>query len=163
MIPLIPQNCRSDLTVRKQTVMKRFFCLLAFLLLCAGCSKTWKDPGSTVPASELPIAVIASVPNAYNGAGIIIKGVVWDLVSDELTYADGDLTETISYFFFKVADQKGNFVNVYAEGPTGLKEGDIVEVKGIYRKDMTTQKRYFRNEIEAVKVKVTGSSNKAAE
>lgn len=140
--------------------MKRIFCLLAVLLFCAGCNRTWKDPGTTVPASELPIAVIASVPNAYNGAGIIIKGVVWDLVSDEFTYTENDLEKTVSYFFFKVADQKGNFVNVYAEGPTGLKEGDMVEVKGIYRKDMTTQKRYFRNEIEAVKVRVTGPSKK---
>ena len=142
--------------------MKRIFYLLAFLLVCSGCSRTWKDPGATVPASELPIAVIASVPNAYNGAGIIIKGVVWDLTSDELTYTEDDLEKMVSYFFFKVADQKGNFVNVYAEGTGDLKEGDMVEVKGIYRKDMTTQKRYFKNEIEAVKVKVTGSSKKSA-
>ncbi len=163
MSPLISTYIKSDFIVCKQTVMKRTFFLLAFLLFCSGCNKTWKDPGLTVPASELPIAVIASVPNAYNGAGIIIKGVVWDLVSDELTYTLNDAEETVSYLFFKVADQKGNFVNVYAEEPAGLKEGDIVEVKGIYRKDMTTQKRYFRNEIEAVKVTVTGSSIKAAE
>ncbi len=133
---------------------------LIFLFLTASCNKGWQDPNTTVPASELPVATIVAAPNAFNGAGVIVKGVVWNIVNDEFTYTDNGDERTVSYSMFKLADKKGNFVTVYTESLEDVKEGDLIKVRGIYRKDMNTQKRYYVNEIEAVDIQVIESQVK---
>lgn len=125
-----------------------------FLFLTVSCDKEWQNPNTTVPASELPVATLVAAPNAFNGAGVIVKGVVWDIVNDEFTYMDNNAEKTVSYSMFKLADKKGNFVTIYTESLEGVKEGDLIKVRGIYRKDMTMQKRYYANEIEAVNIQV---------
>lgn len=132
-----------------------------FLFLTVSCNKAWQDPNTTVPASELPVATLVAAPNAFNGAGVIVRGVVWNIVNDEFTYTDNNAEKTVSYFMFKLADKKGNFVTIYTELLEGVKEGDLIKVRGIYRKDMNTQKRYYVNEIEAVDIQVIESQVKA--
>jgi hypothetical protein len=118
------------------------------LPLITGCAKEWQNPDTALPAKKLKITSILVSPHAYDSAGVIVEGKVWDLTFNILEEKDSETP----YTSFKIADKDGNFINVFALGHVPLFEGDLVEVKGIYRREYITERHSFINEIEAVSI-----------
>ncbi|GIW47609.1 MAG: hypothetical protein KatS3mg078_1486 [Deltaproteobacteria bacterium] len=117
-------------------------------LIVTGCAKEWQNPDTALPAKKLKITSILVSPHAYDSAGVIVEGKVWDLTFNILEEKDSETP----YTSFKIADKDGNFINVFALGHVPLFEGDLVEVKGIYRREYITERHSFINEIEAVSI-----------
>ena len=117
-----------------------------------GCAHEWQNPNTALPARELEIKSILANPIAYDSAGVIVEGKVWDLRFDTLNEKDLQ----IPYTGFKLADEDGNFVNVFALGDIPVAEGDLVKVVGVYRRDYPTEGYKFVNEIEAKRVENKG-------
>ena len=130
--------------------MKReaFLLISSILLVFLGCAREWQNPNTTIPAKQVDIAAILENPIAFDSAGVIVEGKVWDLVFDKFEREDKETPFTE----FKLADQDGNFVNIFVLGHIPIAEGDIVEVMGIYRKELGKERIYFANEIEAIRV-----------
>lgn len=131
-------------------MMKRKFFLLVFLpvLIAAfGCAREWKNPDTALAVKELKIESILINPIIYDSAGVAVEGKVWDLKFEELQQK----TE-LPYTSFKLADEDGHYVNVFASGHLPIAEGEIVEVTGIYRRQFPTEVHNFVNEIEAERV-----------
>jgi hypothetical protein len=119
--------------------------MLSFMYIAAlGCTREWKNPNTVLPATEVKIERIIVNPTAYDSAGVIVEGKVWDLKFDEL-----EQKTDIPYTSFKLADKDGNYINVFASGHLLISEGDMVEVTGIYRRELQTESYKFNNEIEA--------------
>ena len=130
--------------------MKReaFLLISSILLVFLGCAREWQNPNTTIPAKQVDIAAILENPIAFDSAGVIVEGKVWDLVFDKFEREDKETPFTE----FKLADQDGNFVKVFVLGNIPIAEGDIVEVMGIYRRELGKERLYFANEIEAIRV-----------
>jgi hypothetical protein len=127
-----------------------------FLLVIAssffGCAHEWQNPNTSLPAKEVKIKSILINPIAYDSAGVIVEGKVWDLRLDTVSEKDVQ----IPYTGFKLADEDGNFVNVFALGDIPVVEGDLVKVVGVYRREYNTEGYKFINEIEAKRVENKG-------
>jgi len=132
--------------------------ILAVVLFSA-CNKNWNDPNSTMPATKISIITLLAAPTVYDGAGVNVKGMVWDIVHDDLVYSNDGYIETLSFVVFKVSNREGNYVNVFTENMDDVKEGDMVEVVGIYRRNFESELRNYTNEIEAKKITVIKSMN----
>jgi len=130
--------------------MKReaFLLMSSILLVSLGCAREWQNPNTTIPAKQVHISDILANPIAFDSAGVIVEGKVWDLVFDKFEREDKETPFTE----FKLADQDGNFVKVFVLGHFPIAEGDIVEVTGIYRRELGKEPIYFANEIEAIRV-----------
>ena len=126
--------------------------IILIVFFVFACSKSWKNPNETIPSSETSIIKILATPNAFDSAGVKVTGMVWDLALGDLTVTKSGYLENVSYIIFKLADEHGNFVNVYTNKKYSIDEGDIVEVTGIYRRNYVSEKRHFINEIEAVDI-----------
>ena len=140
--------------------MKILLPVIISLLFVISCNRTWQNPNTTLPAAKISIASLISVPTVYDGAGVVVKGMVWDVVNDELVYLKDGYVETLNFSLFKLSDKKGNFVNVYTEDIDSISEGDLVEVVGIYRREFLSDKRTYINEVEAKNIKVIKSLRK---
>ena len=140
--------------------MKIFLPLIVSLLFIVSCHRTWQDPNTSIPAAKISIASLISVPTVYDGAGVAIKGMVWDVVNDEVVFLNDGYVETLNFSLFKLSDKKGNFVNIYTEDNLDIREGDLVEVVGIYRREFLTDRRTYTNEVEAKNIKVLKSLHK---
>ena len=140
--------------------MKILLPVIISLLFVISCNRTWQNPNTTLPAAKISIASLISVPTVYDGAGVVVKGMVWDVVNDELVYLKDGYVETLNFSLFKLSDKKGNFVNVYTEDIDSISEGDLVEVVGIYRREFLSDKRTYINEVEAKNIKVIKSLKK---
>ena len=125
--------------------------------LFGACNKTWKDPNETMPATKISIITLLAAPTVYDGAGVNVRGMVWDIVHDDLVYSNDGYIETLSFVVFKVSNKDGHYINVYTENMDDVKEGDLVEVVGIYRRNFVSELRNYTNEIEAKKIKVIKS------
>lgn len=125
---------------------------LAIPLAFSGCAREWQNPNTALPAKKLEIKSILTNPTAFDSAGVIVEGKVWDLRFDTLIEKDVQ----IPYTGFKLADRDGNFVNIFVLGDIPVSEGDLVEVVGIYRRVYTTEGYKFVNEIEAKRVENKG-------
>jgi hypothetical protein len=133
----------------QEVLMKRKSFIYSVIFLASlGCAHEWQNPNTTLPAQELDIISILANPIAYDSAGVIVEGKVWDLVFDTLEEDDKESP----YTNFKLADRDGNFVNVFALGHLPITEGDFVKVVGIYRRELSTGSYNFINEIEAKRV-----------
>ncbi|MGH7908498.1 MAG: hypothetical protein ACRENW_01460 [Thermodesulfobacteriota bacterium] len=130
--------------------MKReaFLLISSILLVSLGCAREWQNPNTTIPAKQVDIAAILENPIAFDSAGVIVEGKVWDLVFDKFEREDKETPFTE----FKLADQDGNFVKVFVLGHIPIAEGDIVGVVGIYRRELGKERIIFANEIEAFRV-----------
>lgn len=139
--------------------MKReaFLLISSILLVFLGCAREWQNPNTTIPAKQVDIAAILENPIAFDSAGVIVEGKVWDLVFDKFEREDKETPFTE----FKLADQDGNFVKVFVLGNIPIAEGDIVEVMGIYRRELGKERIYFANEIEAIRVEMKKQQLKA--
>jgi len=56
------------------------------------------------------------------------------------------------YTTFKIADRKGNYLDVYTPGNYELSEGDFVRVTGIFQIDYNDELRDFENDITAIRI-----------
>jgi len=124
--------------------------LILFSVLVQGCGKQWNDPNTSIPAWELTVKNLLISPIAYDSAGVIVEGRVWD-VSKNITYL-GD--KSLEYTVFKLADPEGNYVGVYSPGHIEVIEGDDIKVTGLFRRNLKRDEYYFENEIEALKIEV---------
>ncbi|MGI9554191.1 MAG: hypothetical protein ACR2NC_04630 [Thermodesulfobacteriota bacterium] len=140
--------------------MKIFLPLLISLLFIISCHRTWQNPNTTLPAASISIASLISVPTVYDGAGVVVKGMVWDVVNDELVFLNDGYVETMEFSLFKLSDKNGNYVNIYTDDINEISEGDLVEVVGIYRREFLSDKRTYINEVEAKQIKVLKSLKK---
>ena len=133
--------------------------LSAILAVClfSACNKTWKDPNDTMPATKISIITLLAAPTVYDGAGVNVRGMVWDIVHDDLVYSNDGYIETLQFVVFKVSNKDGHYINVYTENMDDVKEGDLVEVVGIYRRNFVSELRNYTNEIEAKKIRVIKS------
>lgn len=127
------------------------------LVFFSACHKEWKDPNKTMPATKLSIITLLAAPTVYDGAGVNVRGMVWDIVHDDLIYSNNGYVETLSFVVFKVSNKDGHYVNVYTEEMDDVKEGDIVEVVGIYRRNYVSEIRNYTNEIEAKNINIVKS------
>ena len=121
-------------------------------LFIIGCTKVWKDPNNTIPSSKVDIFDLIATPIVYDSAGVRVEGMVWDLTQGELSVSSDTYSTSKPFMVFKLSDVDGNFVNVFLTENFSFKEGDIVEVVGIYRRNYKTDLRHFVNEIEAKNV-----------
>ena len=118
-------------------------------IVFASCAQTWKDPNTSIPYQVLPISTILISPHAYDSAGINVEGMVWDLKYHVIEMEEIE----VPYTTFKIADEHGNFINVYAEGNQPLGEGEQVKVIGVYRREFMTSQHNYINEIVAKEIK----------
>ena len=127
------------------------------VVLFGACNKTWKDPNDTMPATKISIITLLAAPTVYDGAGVNVRGMVWDIVHDDLVYSNDGYIETLEFVVFKVSNKDGHYINVYTENMDDTEEGDFVEVVGIYRRNFVSELRNYTNEIEAKKIRVIKS------
>jgi len=121
------------------------------VLVLAGCARNWKDPATSLPTKKIKIKALLLAQIANDGAGIEVKGKVWDVSRETAVNEKGD--EEVPFTVFKLADKDGNAVGVFTLGHIEILEGDLAEVKGYYRREENTKLHNFKNEIEAVTVK----------
>ena len=141
--------------------MKNLVYAAIIILIFVSCNKGWKNPNETMPATKVAITTLLAAPTVYDGAGVNVKGMVWDIIHDDLVYSEEGYIETLPFMVFKVSNKEGNYVNVYTENVSDIKEGDLVEVVGIYRRNYISELRTYTNEIEAKNIKIIKSlSNK---
>ncbi len=120
------------------------------MLLIVGCNRTWQDPNTSLPAQSVSIPDLLTNKNAYESAGVIVIGKIWDLTHE--TFEVGENRELVDYTIFTLADRKGVGVNVYVPSDVPLVEGNYVRVVGVYRREFETEYHNFTNRIEAVRL-----------
>ncbi|MEK6223920.1 MAG: hypothetical protein N2A97_03530 [Thermodesulfobacteriales bacterium] len=111
--------------------------LLVFVI--AGCNKEPKYiAGAGIHGIREPIFRILLSPVAYDGAIVVIEGVVQDFSEQKETdSANADDLEAT----FKLFDTKGSYINIRMPGQWEIVDNDYIIIGGIYRKNP--------NEIEA--------------
>jgi hypothetical protein len=111
--------------------------LLVFII--AGCNKEPEYiPGAGIQGIREPIFRILLSPVAYDGAIVVIEGVVQDFAEQKETdSANADDLEAT----FKLFDAKGSYINIRMPGQWEIVDNDYIIIGGIYRKNP--------NEIEA--------------
>jgi len=120
------------------------------LISLIGCTRVWMDPDTSVPASNQSIANILVNKAAYDSAGVVVVGKVWDLRKETMTDEENRVEK--EYTTFKLADRKGNYLDVYTPGNYELSEGDFVRVTGIFQIDYNDELRDFENDITAIRI-----------
>ncbi|MCI0455225.1 MAG: hypothetical protein L0Y68_09565 [Candidatus Dadabacteria bacterium] len=128
--------------------LKALLALASIAITLLGCAHEWQDPNTTIPAKKVDITSILIFSTVYDSAGVIVEGKVWDLMFDKIQEEDREILFTE----FKLADQDGYFINVVSPGHIPIAEGDFVQVTGIYRRELSKEKHYYINEIEAIRV-----------
>ncbi len=122
--------------------------LILAISFLAGCIGQWQNPNAAIPSQEIKISNLLIFPNAYDRAGVILKGKVWDLDFVE----DKDNPDEV-YSTFKLADEDGNYVIVRSPGMTTLlQEGVMIKVIGLHRVIYDKDSRLISNHIEAKQI-----------
>jgi hypothetical protein len=137
--------------------MARISNLFLFIFIPAvliSCAKQWQDPNTSVPYTHTTIREILIAPIGYDGGGVSVEGMVWNLNYDLLVEDEKE----IPYTSFKIADSDGNYINVFAEGNYPLTDGDQVKVIGVYRRQLVSENRKYINEIEANNIQLGRTS-----
>lgn len=117
------------------------YILLPLLLMFAlvGCNKEPKYiPGAGIQGIREPIFRILLSPVAYDGAIVVVEGIVRDFSEQE--EADSESADDLESTF-KLFDTRGSFINITMPGSWEIVDNDYLIVGGIYRKNS--------NEIEA--------------
>lgn len=122
--------------------------LILAISFLAGCIGQWQNPNAAIPAQEIKISNLLIFPTAYDRAGVILEGKVWDLDFVE----DKDNPDEV-YSTFKLADKDGNYVIVRSPGMTTLlQEGAMIKVIGLHRVIYDEDSRLISNHIEAKQI-----------
>lgn len=114
--------------------------LILLVFVFAGCGDKEPEyiPGQGIQGIREPIFRILLSPVAYDGAIVVIEGVVRDYSEQQgTTFTTTDEVETK----FKLYDTKGNYINIVMPGSWEVADNDYLIVGGMYRKNP--------NEIEA--------------
>ncbi len=122
--------------------------IIAFLL--SSCATEWKNPSTSLPASELSIATLLLTPAIYQFEEVKTKGKVWDL----LYLSDGEYE-----LRFKLADEDGYYIEVLSDSELQVGEGDIIEVEGQFFRKYFKEKYKFETYIIAKKVALVDNTN----
>lgn len=133
---------------------------IAALLIVSACHREWTNPNETMPSAEADITSILVNPHVFDSAGVKVRGMVWDkerIQPDPKEGEDGELILPEPYVYFKISDRKGYYLGVVADESHSFEDGDIVEVVGLYRKDYISDRRHFKNEIDARYINVIES------
>ncbi len=106
--------------------------LLVFVLV--GCNKEPEYiPGQGIQGIREPIFRILLSPVAYDGAIVVIEGVVRDYSEQKTTNLENsDDIETN----FKLYDTRGNHINITMPGSWMIVDNDYLIVGGIYRQNI---------------------------
>jgi hypothetical protein len=122
--------------------------LILAISFLAGCIGQWQNPNAAIPAQEIEISNLLIFPTAYDRAGVILEGKVWDLDFVE----DKDNPDEV-YSEFKLADKDGNYVIVRSPGMTTLlQEGAMIKVIGLHRVIYDEDTRIVSNLVEAKQI-----------
>ncbi len=122
--------------------------LILAISFLAGCIGQWQNPNAAIPAQEIEISNLLIFPTAYDRAGVILEGKVWDLDFVE----DKDNPDEV-YSEFKLADKDGNYVIVRSPGMTTLlQEGAMIKVIGLHRVIYDVDTRIVSNLVEAKQI-----------
>jgi hypothetical protein len=122
--------------------------LILAISFLAGCIGQWQNPNAAIPAQEIEISNLLIFPTAYDRAGVILEGKVWDLDFVE----DKDNPDEV-YSEFKLADKNGNYVIVRSPGMTTLlQEGAMIKVIGLHRVIYNEDTRIVSNLVEAKQI-----------
>lgn len=122
--------------------------LILAISFLAGCIGQWQNPNAAIPAQEIEISNLLIFPTAYDRAGVILEGKVWDLDFVE----DKDNPDEV-YSEFKLADKDGNYVIVRSPGMTTLlQEGAMIKVIGLHRVIYNEDTRIVSNLVEAKQI-----------
>ncbi|MBI2488082.1 MAG: hypothetical protein HYW01_14285 [Deltaproteobacteria bacterium] len=124
-------------TIRGKNI-EPFIVLAIVLLIACGGGKEKEIPGMNIAGIRTTISRILISPLAFDSAIVAVEGLAHDVKKETV---NGEKTEKT---FFKLADLRGNFINVSILGKWEIVENDHLIVGGIYRR--TT------NEIEAEQV-----------
>ena len=122
--------------------------LILAISFLAGCIGQWQNPNVAIPAQEIKISNLLIFPTAYDRAGVILKGKVWDLDFVE----DKDNPDEV-YSTFKLADKDGNYVIVRSPGMTTLlQEGAMIKVIGLHKIIYDKDSRLISYHVEAKQI-----------
>ena len=133
------QSAMQKTSLKTQTIrnnnIELFLVLTITLLVACGGGKEKEIPGMNIAGIRTTISRILISPLAFDGAIVAVEGSAHDAKKETV---DGEKTEKT---FFKLADLRGNFINVSISGKWEIFENDDIIVGGIYRRTA--------NEIEA--------------
>lgn len=123
------------------TFIRKLLIIVPMLLIfvIAGCNKEPEYiPGAGIQGIREPMFRILLSPIAYDGAIVVVEGVVRGYSED--TKTDKEDSENVESTF-QLYDTKGGYINVRIPGQWEIADNDYLIVGGIYRKNP--------NEIEA--------------
>jgi DNA polymerase III alpha subunit (gram-positive type) len=96
-------------------------------------------------ADKLTVKQLQAAAKKFDGKEITVTGVVYKF--EQRTSKAGN-----AYFIFKLADKadKKLVVNIYGQGKAAKlpKDGDQVELKGMYKLEKKVGNRNFKNELQ---------------
>ncbi len=104
---------------------------------------------ATLPSLALArdrINDILARPDAFDRREVILQGRASAL--DPRTSQRGN-----DYFTFRLADETGGSVKVFAWGKPAIAPGDRVEVHGRFQKERRVGRHVFTNEVEALRIR----------
>ncbi len=133
---------------------------LALFIIVAtiiSCNKGWETPNELKPYSDTKIVSILSTPHVYESTAVRVKGMVWSIEPLESKTEKGKNNNEI--IKFKLSDPKGYYIEVIAPRTYNISEGDIVEVKGIFRTRYKTDSKVSKH-IETKDIKIIKSLKK---
>ncbi|MCH8029969.1 MAG: hypothetical protein IH874_08575 [Candidatus Dadabacteria bacterium] len=117
--------------------------MLTLTAVLIGCGGKELPPGHDIAGIRAPIHKILLSPLAYDGAIVVVEGIVKhpEQEIDEETQKSKE-----SKISFKLYDLSGLYINVTLQGPFPVEENSFVVLGGIYRR--------ASNEIEAHTVRI---------
>ena len=118
-----------------KNITKSFFLLaLPLVFLFVGCNKEPEYiPGQGIQGIREPMFRILLSPVAYDGAIVVIEGLVQDYSEQEAV--DSENSEDVETKF-KLYDTRGNHINIMMPGSWEIADNDYLIVGGIYRQNI---------------------------
>ncbi len=105
-----------------------FFGVIMVLLIACGGGKKEEIHGMNITGIRTTISRILISPLAFDGAIVAVEGLAHDVKKETESVEKNEKT------FFKLADLRGNFINVFISGKSEIFENDHLVVGGIYRR-----------------------------
>jgi hypothetical protein len=124
-------------TIRGKQIKPSIILAIVLLIACGG-GKEKEIPGMNIAGIRTTISRILISPLAFDSAIVVVEGLAHDVKKETVNGGKAEKT------FFKLADLRGNFINVSILGKWEIVENDHLIVGGIYRR--------ARNEVEAEQV-----------
>ena len=98
-------------------------------------------------AGEAALSAVVQAPAQFDGQTLTLRGTITAL--NETVSRGGN-----DYTTFKLQDADGRAVSIFKWGHPSLKDGDWVEVEGIFRQTKHAGAYTFHNEVEAQSIRV---------